>query len=44
MPTTRETILTAPRARHSTLPATALRWKVLGKGEPGEPEVPLSRA
>jgi hypothetical protein len=54
MPTPRETILAALRARLSTLPATALRGEVLPErvpaagllilrdGEPGEPEVTLS--
>ena len=54
MPTHRETILVALHARLSTLPATALRGKVLPErvpadgllilrdGEPEEPEVTLS--
>jgi hypothetical protein len=54
MPTPRETILTALHARHSALPATALRGEVLPErvpaagllilrdGEPGEPDVTLS--
>jgi hypothetical protein len=55
MPTTRETILTALHARLSALSATALRGEmppervpgdgllILRDGEPGEPEVTLSR-
>ena len=54
LPTARETILAAPHARLSVLPATALRGEalpervpaegllILRDGEPGEPEVTLS--